>query len=77
MTYRIELYNGKEHPAVHPIDSATVDSEKDARRIAAQFLGRSTLRGANTWDRAQGGDVYQFGRRDDSNECNFAVIIAE
>lgn len=43
------------------MSSATVGSEKEARKIAAHRLGKNSLRGCRSWDRYQGGRVYQFG----------------
>lgn len=71
--YTIEVYNGREHPAVHPVRTAHAATEREARRIAARMLGHASLRGASQWDRYQGGTVYQFGPRGGS-EHDYAVI---
>ncbi len=72
--YIVELYNGREHPAVHPVRTAHAATEREARRIAARMLGHSSLRGASQWGRYQGGTVYQFGPRVEDSEYDYAVI---
>lgn len=75
--YTIEVYDGSQHPAPHPYRVEYAHTERDARRIAAQLLGHSTLRGSASWERYQGGTVYQFGPRVDDNEHDYAVIVAD
>lgn len=74
MSFTIRLYPGHEHPAHHASETATVATEREARRIAARMLGRKNLRGASSWDRYQGGTVYQFGPHEEENGEDFAVI---
>lgn len=73
--YSIELYDGGQHPARHPRQTATAATEREARRIAARMLGHGSLRGASTWTRYQGGQVYQFGPHDEYSEYDFVVIL--
>lgn len=77
MKFRIECYDGTEHPAVVPYAVAQVATMREARRVAAKMLGHDTLRGAASWDRFQGGTVWQFGPRTEDNGEDFAVIIDE
>ena len=72
--YVIQLFDGGQHPAVHPIATSTAATEREARKEAARLLGHRTLRGAATWDRYQGGTVYQFGPRDEDNGYDYVVI---
>lgn len=74
-TYRIERYDGGQYPAVHPCQTATAVTRTEARRIAARMLGHRTLRGAASWERYQGGTVYQFGPHAEDNGYDYAVII--
>lgn len=74
MTITVKLYDGGSHPAVHPTRTATAETEREARRLAAEMLGHNSLRGAATWDRYQGGTVYQFGPRAEENGYDFVVI---
>lgn len=71
---RVSVYNGSQHPAVHPYWTDTFETEKEARSVAARKLGHQSLRGASTWDRYQGGTVYQFGPKDENSNYDFAVI---
>lgn len=75
-TYRIEVYYGSQHPSHYPYNTDTAATEREAHRRAAQMLGHTTLRGASTWSRYQGGQVYQFGPRTENNGYDFVVIIA-
>lgn len=75
VTHRIEIYDGSIHPATRPYATLWASDEREARRIAAKALGRRTLRGASSWDRAQGGMVWQFGPRVEDNGYDFAVVI--
>jgi len=77
MIYWIGVYDGSQHPAPHPYASETAETEREARKIAARMLGHTSLRGASSWDRYQGGTVYQFGPRNESNDYDFVVIEAE
>lgn len=72
--FTVKLYDGTQHPAVHPIESATAATESEARKIAARMLGHKSLRGAATWERHQGGTVYQFGPKQEDNGYDYAVI---
>ena len=74
-TYRIECYDGTQHPALHPDTTAEASTEREARRIAARMLGHRTLRGASSWESWQGGIVYRFGPRAEDSEYDYAVII--
>lgn len=75
--YRIAVYNGQARPAKHPYRIETVESERVARRVAAQMLGHRTLRGAASWERSQGGTVWRFGpRAPEHNGYDFVVIEA-
>lgn len=74
--YRIELYDGGQHPAIHPTETATAETYRDARRIAARMLGHRTLRGAASWQE-QGGDGWQFGPHEEDNGYDYAVILRE
>lgn len=74
MSVTIKCYDGSQHPAVYPTSTAKAGNEKEARRIAARMLGHSTLRGAATWERYQGGTVFQFGPRAEENGYDFVVI---
>lgn len=72
---RVELYDGSQHPAVRPVKVETTDSDRKARRIAAAMLGHASLRGASTWNRHQGGTVWQFGPRSaEDSEYDYVVI---
>ncbi|HMN09291.1 MAG TPA: hypothetical protein PKC83_10945 [Gemmatimonadaceae bacterium] len=73
--YRIEQYDGSLRPATHPDRVEYAADERAARRIAADMLGHRSLRGASTWERYQGGTVYQFGPRVEDNGYDYAVII--
>jgi len=75
-TYRIECYDGSQHPAVHPYVTSSAASLREARRIAARMLGHQSLRGAASWDRYQGGTVYQFGPHSSENGYDYAVIVS-
>lgn len=76
-TYSIELFDGSQHPALHPTKSASASTEREARRIAAGMLGHKTLRGAASWERYQGGTVFQFGPRCEDNEFDYVVLTEE
>lgn len=56
------------------IDRATAATPREARRVAAQMLGRRSLRGATTWERYQGGTLYRFGPR--GERAPYVVISA-
>lgn len=73
-TYKIDCYDGKQQPASHAFRTASANTMREARRIAARMLGHRTLRGASTWDRYQGGTVYQFGPHEEENGYDFVVI---
>lgn len=73
-TYRIACYDGNQHPATHAYRVDTASTMREARQIAARMLGHSSLRGASTWDRYQGGTVYQFGPKVEDNGYDFVVI---
>lgn len=76
MSYTIEVYDGRQHPALRPYRVEHATTEREARRIAARMLGHRTLRGASAWDRSQGGTVWQFGPRDPlASEFDFVVIV--
>ncbi len=77
--YRIELYDGSQQPANRAMSTQTCGSESEARKVAAKMLGHRSLRGAATWDRYQGGTVYQFGPRSElmDNDYDFVVIVDE
>lgn len=70
----VSIYDGSEHPALSPYATKEFADMKSARAWAAKMLGHKTLRGASTWDRYQGGSVYQFGPRDEDNNYDHAVI---
>lgn len=72
MAYRIECY---EDSATRPHQTEYAETERAARRIAARMLGHVTLRGAASWDRYQGGTVYQFGPRREDNGYDFVVVV--
>ena len=72
--FTVKLYDGNQHPATHATETATASTEREARKIAARMLGHKTLRGAASWERYQGGTVYQFGPRAEENGYDFAVI---
>ena len=72
--FTVSVFNGREHPAVHPYKTERHSNERDARRAAARMLGHSSLRGAASWDRYQGGTVYQFGPRSEDTEYDFVVV---
>ncbi len=72
--FTVSVFNGREHPAVHPYAVERHANERDARRAAARMLGHSSLRGASSWSRYQGGTVYQFGPRTEDTEYDFAVV---
>lgn len=74
MSWLVEIYDGTQHPAVHPHTSEEFRSLRDARAFAARGLGHASLRGASTWNRYQGGTVFQFGPRVEDNGYDFAVI---
>lgn len=74
MSFRITVYNGTLQPAKFPYSVYTTDTLSKARAWAARVLGHKTLRGAATWERSQGGTVYQFGPRTDHNGHDFVVI---
>lgn len=74
MAYHIACYSGSQRPSKYPAETDTADTPREARRIAARMLGHRTLRGAATWDRYQGGTVYQFGPHEEDNGYDFAVI---
>lgn len=71
--YVIEWYED-DKPGAPPDEVAYANTPRDARRIAARMLGHATLRGASTWERWQGGTVYQFGPRTESNGYDFVMI---
>lgn len=75
--YTVELYDGTQHPATTPTTVVRCATLREARREAARMLGHKNLRGAATWDRPQGGAVYQFGPHQEENGYDFAVIIAD
>lgn len=77
MTYTICIYDGGQHPAVHPYQTERAATLREARRLAARGLGHQSLRGAATWDRYQGGTVYQFGPHTEDNGYDFAVITLD
>jgi hypothetical protein len=77
MAYRIECYDGSQHPATYATETDYATTERDARRIAARMLGHASLRGAASWERYQGGTVYQFGPRAEDNGHDYVVIIDE
>ena len=72
--YHVSVYDGSQHPAIHPYATEEHPTGREARRAAARLLGHRSLRGASTWDRYQGGTVYQFGPRTEDSEYDFAVI---
>lgn len=72
--YRVSVYDGSQHPAHHAYKTNEVRDLRAARKEAARMLGYSSLRGASTWERWQGGTVYQFGPRTEDNGYDFAVI---
>lgn len=61
--------------AARPTRTEAYATVKEARKAAARMLGHNSLRGASTWDRYQGGDVYQFGPRSEMNDRPFVVIV--
>lgn len=71
MKYKIAVYEDCQD---HPYRTATATTEREARKIAAKFLGASTLRGSSTWPRYQGGTVFQFGPHEEDNGYDFVVI---
>ena len=77
MTYTIERYDGGQCPARHPCRVEYAATEREARRIAARMLGHRTLRGAASWERYQGGAVWQFGPRDAGASGFDFVVITE
>ncbi len=77
MRYIVSVYDGRQHPAVRPIARSVCSTMPEARREAARLLGHRSLRGASTWERYQGGTVYQFGPKTEDNEYDFVVIEAE
>jgi hypothetical protein len=77
VTYNVECYDGNQHPAPRPYEIETATTEREARRIAARMLGHRTLQGASSWERYQGGTVYQFGPRREDNGYDYAVIRAD
>jgi hypothetical protein len=77
MAYTIELYDGRQHPAVHACTRSRAATEREANREAARLLGHASLRGASRWDRYQGGTVYQFGPHEEDNGYDYAVVIAD
>ena len=72
--YTVRLYDGRQCPATRAYRVDSASTMREARRIAARMLGHSTLRGASTWDRYQGGTVYQFGPKVEENGHDFVVI---
>lgn len=72
--YTVKLYDGTQCPAVHATETATAATETEARKIAARMLGHKSLRGAATWERYQGGTVFQFGPKSEDNGYDYAVI---
>lgn len=74
--YTIKLFDGGQQPALHPIETAIATTERGARAVAARMLGHDSLRGAATWERYQGGTVFQFGPREEDNGYDYAVIEA-
>lgn len=78
MTWTIQVFDGRVHPPTHPYRTGQADTEREARRIAAQLLGHRNLRGASSWERYQGGTVFQFGPRAiEESESDFVVISGE
>lgn len=75
MGFIIEYY--EDSSRFHPDTTTTAETDREARREAANMLGHKNLRGASSWEHHQGGIVYQFGPRDEDNEYPFAVIISE
>ena len=75
--FTVKLYPGYEHPATRATETATAATEREARSIAARMLGHKTLRGSASWERYQGGTVYQFGPRAEENGYDFVVIEAK
>jgi hypothetical protein len=73
--YRIEYY--RDESGRFPAEVATEATLRAANRTAAAQLGASSLRGAATWNRYQGGTVYQFGPRVENNGHPFVVIVDE
>jgi len=47
MSWLVEIYDGTQHPAVHPHTSEEFRSLRDARAFAARGLGHANLRGAS------------------------------
>lgn len=73
----VSVYDGTQHPAPRPYTTEEHATMREARQAAARMLGHRSLRGASTWDRYQGGTVYQFGPRTDDSEYDFVVIEEE
>lgn len=74
MAITVSVFDGRQHPARHPYRTEICATMREARKAAARMLGHESLRGASTWDRCQGGTVYQFGPRREGTEYDFAVI---
>lgn len=71
----IEIQYYPDNNATRPTQTETYATVEAARKAAARMLGRSSLRGASTWDRHQGGEVYRFGPRSEMNDYPFVVIV--
>lgn len=74
MNYIIEVYKGPPFPGNRPYRVEHAATHRDARHIAARMLGHRTLRGANRWERYEGGPIWLFGPRYEESGFDYVTI---